>query len=175
VVLVSGLPLAAAGSLLLVWGLALLIQRRFTYPPLPDRKHVVKDLVSEVKVSGVRSIPGTLEGKIIGRGVPGLFYSEDLVLQDSTGFIILDYRQPLRFLEFLFGLFKAEHLIGRSGTAQGWYRRAPRPYFEMRRILLEGGEQIVSYSYPVAQFLVYSLCALGVLGILLQFALAIAA
>jgi heat shock protein HtpX len=164
----AGLPLAGLGALLLLWGLGLLIQRRFAYPPLPETPLCVKDLVGEVKVSGIRTIPGMLEGKIIGRGVPGLFYSEDLVLQDSTGFIVLDYRQPLGFLEFLFGLLKAERLIGQSGRAQGWFRRAPRPFFEMRRIVLEGGEQVVSYSYPVAQFLVYALCSLGGLALLLQ-------
>jgi heat shock protein HtpX len=124
-------------------------------------------LISEVKVSGVRSIPCTLEGKIIGRGVPGLFYSDDLVLQDDTGFIVVDYRQPLRFLEFLFGWIKAESLIGRTGKVMGWYRRSPKPYFEMRKLVFDDGETVTSYSYPVVQFLVYAGIVIGLFLILL--------
>ena len=107
--------------------------------------------------------PCTLEGEIIGRGVPGLFYSEDLVLRDNTGFIIVDYRQPIRILEFLFGWLKAEELIGRRGKVMGWYRRGPRPYLEMRKLELDNGKTVTSYLYPVQQFFVYAGLALGII------------
>jgi heat shock protein HtpX len=139
------------------------LQRRFSYHHDFTAKREVKNLIGEVKVSRVRSIPGTIEGKIIGRGVPGLFYSEDLVLQDDTGFIILDYRQPLRIFEFLFGWLKAEKLIGQRGKAAGWYRRGPRPYFEMRHLVLESGEKVTSYIYPLTQFFVYAGLVIGIL------------
>jgi heat shock protein HtpX len=138
--------LASAGW----WG-----QRRFTYRNDFSEERNVSSLVGEVKVSGVRAIPCTLRGGIIGRGVPGLFYSEDLVLQDGSGYITLDYRQPLRLLEFLFGWLRAEKLIGLQGTAMGWYRRAPRPYLELRRLILENGEKVTTYGYPLAEVLVY--------------------
>ena len=138
--------LASAGW----WG-----QRRFTYRNDFSEERNVSSLVGEVKVSGVRAIPCTLRGGIIGRGVPGLFYSEDLVLQDGSGYITLDYRQPLRLLEFLFGWLRAEKLIGLQGTAMGWYRRAPRPHLELRRLILENGEKVTTYGYPLAEVLVY--------------------
>jgi heat shock protein HtpX len=143
------------------------LQRLFSYRPKFDQQRKVKDLISEVKVSGVRSIPCTIEGKIIGRGVPGLFYSEDLVLQDDTGFIVLDYRQPLRLFEFLFGWLKADKLIGRQGKASGWYRRSPKPRLEMRRLILDGGEKVTSYVYPLTQFVVYAGILAGLLLIVL--------
>ena len=37
----------------------------------------------------------------------------------------------------------------------GWYRRSPRPHFEMRRLKLDNGEVVTSYYYPVTQALVY--------------------
>jgi heat shock protein HtpX len=151
------------GILLLFAGGAWWLQRRFSYRHAFTEKREVKSLIGEVKVSRIRSIPCTIEGKIIGRGVPGLFYSEDLVLQDGTGFILLDYRQPIRFLEFLFGWFRAEKLIGRQGKATGWYRRGPRPFFEMRHLLLDGGEKVTSYVYPATQFFVYAVVAAGLL------------
>jgi heat shock protein HtpX len=137
------------------------IKRWYSYPTDFSKPLKVRELLATVKVSAVRSVPGTLAGRIIGRGVPGLFYSEDLVLQDDTGFIILDYRQPLRILEFLFGWVKAEKLIGQGGTAVGWYRRSPRPYFEMRRLTLENGERITSYFYPFTQALIYLTLVVG--------------
>lgn len=104
-----------------------------------------------------------IEGKIIGRGVPGLFYSDDPVLQDHTGYMVVDYRQPLRIWEFFFGWLKAEKLIGREGTAVGWYRRPPRPYFEMRKMSLKDGQTVMSYLYPITQFFVYAGMIVGAL------------
>lgn len=164
-----GFGLHQIGLVLLLVSAAWWLKRRFSYRHEFSQTRNVQSLIDEVKVSRVRSIPCRLRGKIIGRGVPGLFYSDDLVLQDETGFIIMDYRQPIRFLEFLFGWFKAEQLVGVSGEAIGWYRRAPKPYFEMRELRLENGETVTSYLYPVSQFFVYAGMVLG--GILLFFAL----
>ena len=82
----------------------------------------------------MRSVPVRLKGKIIGRGIPGLVYSEDLVLRDDTGFIFLDYRQPFRLMELWFGLARAGDLVGADVTATGWYRRAPTPFLELRTL-----------------------------------------
>jgi heat shock protein HtpX len=158
-----GFYMGAVGIVLLLLCGAWWLKRRFSYRHEFDEKRTVRSLVGEVKVSAVRSIPSTIEGKIIGRGIPGLFYSEDLVLQDESGFIVLDYRQPLRLLEFFFGWVKAESLIGQEGKATGWYRRSPKPYFEMRKLILKNGETVTSYVYPVAQFFVYAGMVSGVL------------
>jgi heat shock protein HtpX len=161
--LTLGLSWKLLGVVLLAGSGAWWLQRLFSYRHKFTEKRKVKSLIGEVKVSRIRSIPCTIEGKIIGRGVPGLFYSDDLVMQDDTGFIILDYRQPIRFLEFLFGWLKADKLIGRQGKALGWYRRGPRPYFEMRHLTLDGGEKVTSYVYPVTQFFVYAGLVAGIL------------
>jgi len=162
----------AVGIVLLLMSAAWWLKRWFSYNHDFYERQKVNSLIAKIKVSAVRSIPCTIEGQIIGRGVPGLFYSEDLVLQDDTGFIVVDYRQPIRFLEFLFGWTKAESLIGRRGKVMGWYRRSPAPYFEMRKLVLENGETVTSYSYPVSQFFVYAGMALGALLLALQVALA---
>lgn len=154
---------SAVGIVFLLYSGAWLLKRWFAYHHDFQNVRTVKSLVDEIKVSKIRSIPCTLEGEIIGRGVPGLFYSEDLVLRDNTGFIIVDYRQPIRFFEFLFGWLKAEELIGRRGKVMGWYRRAPRPYLEMRELVLDDGKKVTSYLYPVQQFFVYCGLALGLL------------
>ncbi len=150
--------IGAVGLVLLLVSAAGWLKRRFSHRHRFDEARTVTSLIGEVKVSAVRSIPCTIEGQIIGRGVPGLFFSEDLVLQDNTGYMIVDYRQPLGIFEFLFGWLKAGNLIGQRGKAMGWYRRSPRPYLEMRKLVLEDGtlRAITSYSYPVTQFFIYA-------------------
>ena len=164
-----GISVGLFGSLLFFMSAGWWLKRRFSYRHQFTEKQIVGGLIEKVKVSRIRSIPCTIQGKIIGRGVPGLFYSDDLVMQDDTGFIILDYRQPIRIFEFLFGWIKADKLIGLHGEASGWYRRAPRPYFEMRELRLANGEVVTSYLYPFTQFFVYAGLALGVLLMLLAF------
>lgn len=98
----------------------------------------VTALLKKVKVSNVRGVPASLSGKIIGRGVPGYIISEDLVLQDQTGFIFLDYRQPLAIFQWIFALRRAPALIDRDVAVAGWYRRGPVPYLELRSLTCDG-------------------------------------
>ena len=164
----SGLPLAGAGVGLLTWGAAWWLKRRFVYPRDMSQPRTVGELMSEVKVSRVRAVPGTLQGRIIGKGIPGLYWSEDLVLQDQSGYIVLDYRQPARLWETLFGLLRVDSLVGVKGEARGWFRRTPRPLFELRELELEDGQVIKTYVYPLGEFANYAILALGTLALLAQ-------
>ena len=161
-------PFIWGGLMLLLTCIGWWIQRAFSYRHDFDELRTVKSLVGEVKVSGIRSIPCTVRGTIIGRGIPGLFYSEDLVMQDETGYIVADYRQPLGIFEFLFGWLKAQQMVGLTGQAMGWYRRSPRPYLELRKLVLDDGKVVTSYNYPVTQFFVYAGMVLGVAAIVLS-------
>jgi heat shock protein HtpX len=122
------------GSALIITSIFSLLKTMFKYPAknFPERK--ISSLLGEVKVSAIRPIPATIKGRIIGKGIPGLFWSEDMVLQDESGFIVIDYRQPLSILNLMFGLFVTEKLIGKDAIAEGWYRRSPTPHLEMYRI-----------------------------------------
>jgi len=125
---------ASFGSALTITSIFSLLKTIFKYPGknFPERK--VASLLGEVKVSAIRPIPATIKGRIIGRGIPGLFWSEDMVIQDDSGFIVIDYRQPLSIINLLFGLFVTEKMIGKDAVAEGWYRRSPTPHLEMYRI-----------------------------------------
>ena len=107
---------------------------RFSYPAEVFPEMSVSSLLKKVKVSAVRGIPCRLKGKIVGRGVPGLIWSEDFVLQDETGIIFLDYKQPLRIWEFLFGLMRSQDLQDTDVHIKGWYRRSPVPYIELKTL-----------------------------------------
>jgi Zn-dependent protease with chaperone function/Zn-finger nucleic acid-binding protein len=140
--LTSGLSpiwgLRALGLALVGFGVGALIRTVWSYRAGSFPPSTVAALLQNVKVSGVRSVPVRLKGNIIGRGIPGLIYSEDLVLRDDTGFIFLDYRQPFRLMELWFGLARAGDLIGRDVAATGWYRRAPTPFLELQTLEIDG-------------------------------------
>jgi len=142
----------------LVGGLLSLLKTRFKYRKAGFPETTVAKLVSEVKVSHIRPVPATLKGKFIGRGIPGLMWSDDLVLQDESGFVVVNYRQPLAILEFLFGLFRAAKLVGGDATVVGWYRRSPMPYLEMYKIITSDKTR-KAYVYGSKLFFAW-LCAL---------------
>lgn len=126
------------GITLLLTGIGWMIRlaASFSSNYKPNR---IADMVGEVDVSHIHSIPVELTGKVIGRGIPGILWSKDLVIQDETGFINLIYRQPLGILETLFGLLKADSFIGKDATIRGWYRRGPVPYIELLDAKFEDG------------------------------------
>ncbi|MBI3268213.1 MAG: M48 family metalloprotease [Planctomycetes bacterium] len=139
------------GSALIGFALGSLASTLYRYRGRLFPKASVAGLLRNVKVSNVTSIPATLKGRVIGRGIPGLIWSEDLVVQDSTGYLFLDYRQPLGVIEFLIGLFRTGGIIGKEVTATGWYRRAPIPYFELRTLTWDdGGKTRTSTCYVYA-------------------------
>ena len=120
------------------WACGQFVKLSYMYRADFYAESTVAALLKKVKVSGVREIPSKLKGKIIGRGIPGYLISEHLVIQDATGFMFLDYQQPLAIFQWAFALTRVPELIGQSVEVSGWYRRAPVPYLEIRRIVSEG-------------------------------------
>ncbi len=122
-------------------GAGAFIKNRRSYLGKIFEHRTVATLMGQVKVSPVRPIPCTLQGKIIGKGVPGLIWSEDFVIQDSTGILFLDYTQPLALWDWLFGLLRAGRYQGREVRVTGWFRRAPMPYLEIYRLEVVDGSE----------------------------------
>jgi Zn-dependent protease with chaperone function len=124
-----------------VAGLASLAKTRFAYRRDFFPHLSVAALLHKVKVSDVRPVPVTLTGTLIGKGVPGLVWSEDFVLQDRTGILFIDYRQPFAIWNFLFGLFRAGNYQGKEVRVTGWFRRSPVPYLELNHLEVLDGSQ----------------------------------
>jgi len=154
-----GFPLALVG-------LGGLLNAFYSYRRTGFDRKTVADLLSEVKVSPVRPVCATITGTIIGRGVPGLIYSEDFVIRDSTGILFLDYKQPFAIWNWVFGLLKAGGYTQKQVRVQGWFRRSPVPYMEILHMeTLDGaGDQRTCYS-SYANFAMYALLLVG--GVLL--------
>jgi heat shock protein HtpX len=97
----------------------------------------VAELLEDMEASQMRSRAVTLRGEIVGNGVPGAFWSADLVLRDETGLMFLLYRSSIPLGRLWFGIGDASRYIGEQVTVQGWYRRGLRPYVEMAEISAE--------------------------------------
>ncbi|MGC8815464.1 MAG: M48 family metalloprotease [bacterium] len=109
------------------------------------KEYKIIDLLSKTKVSIVRSIPATLKGKIMGRGVAGYIFSEDITFKDETGFIYVDYKIGLQLAEMVYGFFITNNLIGKNAIIKGYYRRHYAPYFEVIEIKTEDNKTYKSY------------------------------
>ena len=106
----------------------------------------VLDLVTNVKVSPIRTIPAFLEGKIVGKGIPGYIFSEDMYFQDNTGLMYVDYRFGIGLVDLIFSLRTVNRLIGQKVRIKGWYRRGPSPYIQVDTIWSESGKRHRNYS-----------------------------
>ncbi|MGM0442065.1 MAG: M48 family metalloprotease [Elusimicrobiota bacterium] len=135
------------GAGLAALGIANFLKLVFSYQSDFFAPMSVVSLLKKVKVSAVRPVPCKVEGTLIGRGVPGLIWSEDFIMQDETGIIFVDYKQPLPLWDFFFGLLKGKEYKNKEVEIKGWYRRFPVPNIEIRAIRLPNGKKKKCYTY----------------------------
>ena len=94
----------------------------------------VGELLEDLGVSQMRPRAVEMEGEVIGHGVPGAFWSPDLVLQDDTGLMFLYYRSSIPLGRLMFAVRNADSFVGERVKVRGWYRRGIKPYVELARI-----------------------------------------
>lgn len=154
------LPANVEPMLLIVPGVLWIFRTMYRYRGAYEDASIgalMKDLeVSEMRPRGVR-----LTGKILGRGVPGAFWSPDLVLQDASGIMFILYRQSIPLARFLFAMTAVEGYIGQDVTVEGWYRRGLRPYVEMSKITGADGKTHRAYSRWIQYALAVAAIAVG--------------
>lgn len=149
-------------------GLGQMIQNSMKYNSKFIKQNV-DDLIGNVKVSPIRPQPAIIDGKIIGRGIPGLFYSEDLMLRDDHGIVLIDYNFGISIVNFLFAILKTGKLIGHNIRVYGWFRRGPGAYIQIKRIEdLDTGKTYRNYLDVFNKFLAFILMIIG--AIILVFA-----
>ena len=157
----SGLGLSA---LLWIWRVLVRYPRLGEDLPLITAMTAVTDVSDDgyAEASPFRGKPILLQGTIIGRGSPGYYFSEDVVLQDPTGIITLDYNPLFGFMRWITALFRVDKLIGNQVTVVGWYRRTPRPIVMIKRLESTSGQVFRSNKNLAGWFLV-GLLILGAL------------
>ncbi|MHA1667274.1 MAG: M48 family metalloprotease [Candidatus Heimdallarchaeaceae archaeon] len=137
-VLAGGFTLAA-----LLWAWRAKVQYPRISKELPTLS--IMDAVTDVSDDGYaeaspfRGKPIYLRGTVIGRGTPGYYFSEDVVLQDPSGIITLDYNPVFGFMRTITALFRVDKIIGSQVEVIGWYRRTPRPTVMIKRMVSAEG------------------------------------
>ena len=140
---------------------SLIIYMQYTHKNSEYKQTTVAELLGEVKVSNVKSIPCTIEGTIIGRGNPGCIFNEDFVIKDQTGIMFLDYNQPLYIAEKLFAAFKSKEYFDKEVRVKGWYRRSVVPYIEVKSMEIDGIEK-KCHTYTTAKVIYGILLVLSI-------------
>ena len=124
----------------------------------------VVDLLSEIKVSGVTSIPCIIKGEVIGRGDPGCMFDEDFILKDDSGIIFIDSKRVLKIMDLVAAVTKTKSLFGQQVKIKGWYRRSPVPYVEIHEMEVVGGTKKKFYSYIIKKIFLLILLILCTIG-----------
>jgi Zn-dependent protease with chaperone function len=155
-------------NLLLLWaigfyliGFGAIIKTKFMYKSGFEPKTVL-DLVTYVKASPIRTVPAILEGKIVGKGIPGYYFSDDMYFQDNTGLMYVDYRFGIGIVDLFFALTKVRRLIGQRVRIKGWYRRGPSPYIQVDTIESESGARHRNYAKHMRYIWVFIEFLIGV-------------
>ena len=143
----------------ITWTMRILYRYRGTPEP-----QTIGRLIEDVEVSEMRPRAVRIEGEILGRGVPGAFWSPDLVVRDATGMLFVLYRQSIPFARLLFAVRTVEELTGAKVTIEGWFRRGMRPYIEMARLTTADGVTHRAYSRWVQLALAAACVAAGAVG-----------
>lgn len=141
----SGATVAESlGGALALFGASTIVQTFYRYPSTAAKPITILDALSDPYASPIRGKPVEIQGRIVGKGVPGLIYSEDMMMQDQTGLIYLNYESVMPVLgNLLFGWTKVDRLIGKQVKARGWFLRHLTTRLELANI--SNGEEVRSH------------------------------
>lgn len=145
---------------IIILGVALLIKFYYSYGR-DYQEYKLEELLANEAASPVKGLPAVIEGRVIGKGIPGYVFSEDFILDDGTAIMRIDYRQPHRIFEIIFSLSTAEELKDKDVKVVGWYKRGNIPYFQCRHIYVDG-KKLVSFNYILTELLGYAFVAAGI-------------
>ncbi len=140
--IIAGLLLALAdraliGTVVLTFGLGLLLRGIYRYPPMnKPEETTVLELMSDPYASPLRGKPVIVGGQVIGRAAAGSLFGEDMVIRDpSGGLITLNYESPIPILgNLFFGYRRTREMINRPVQATGWFRRKVSQLIDLKTI-----------------------------------------
>ena len=117
----------------------MLIKLSMMYPANQDEPTTILEAMGDIYASPVRGRKISLEGQLVGRWIPGYIFSEDMLMQDKTGLIYVDYESRFGWIGNLFySLKKAAENIGKDVRTSGWFFRDMSSRIVADRITGEG-------------------------------------
>lgn len=123
-------------------GVSLLMSTSMRYGDMTENPTTVLDMMADIYASPVRGKHVAMEGTIIGKGIPGYVFSEDMMFQDKTGLIYLDYQSKIPLIgNLIFSLTKVKNLIDKPVKTSGWFFRSIGSNMVIDRVT-EGANEI---------------------------------
>lgn len=127
--------------------LGLLLRLPYKFPMGTPVETTVLEQMRDPYASPIRGKRVSFSGQVIGRGTPGYIFGEDMMYQDATGLVFLDYSSALGFIgNIFFALTKIKTLFGIPSRAAGWFYRGIGSRVSLQYLQTEQGK--VS-SHPV--------------------------
>lgn len=142
----GGLLLLGVGGAIAFYGIGKLIKTNYRFREGPSYKTTIFNQMISPYASPMKGEPVSLRGMIVGRGVPGFIFSEDMMIQDQTGLAYLDYNSSIGRLGNLFFSIKTiKKLLGQEIEIEGWFLRGIVQKITLRKIY--AGEKTIA-SHP---------------------------
>ncbi len=152
---------ALLGLGLIMTGILAMVKFFFTYPKELFPPMTISSLFKHIKVSGIRPISCSLRGHVSSTHSP---QTDRVVMRDYTGMAVLELLQPLRVWEFLFSALRYAELTTDTATdeitIEGWYRRSPVPYIEIKTMSTSHGTR-VCHASTIRKFMILLVMLLG--------------
>ena len=140
--------------------MGLLLRLSYEFPDSNLVKTTVLEQMRNPYASPLRGQPILLSGQVIGRGIPGFIFGEDMMYQDSTGLVFLDYNSALGWMgNIFFAIKKIKTLFGIPSQAVGWFYRGIGSMVSLKYLQTE---QEKVRSHPVLWALLMPLILLGI-------------
>lgn len=126
-------------------GLGIIGKALYKFPSASSQKTDLLDLMTDIYASPIRGRKVAIKGKIVGRGEAGAYFSEDLMFEDNTGIIYIDYNSKFGPIgNLFFALSKIGRILGKDVSAQGWFFRGNSQMISLDS-MEAGSERIKSY------------------------------
>ena len=128
-------------------GISLIFRTIYRFPSFDntETKNILS-LMEDLYADPIKGKPIILRGTIVGRGMAGYYFSEDLMLQDETGLIYLNYQSGIPLVgNLFFALKKVEKIIGKEVEIRGWFFRSKFHYVTLDYVKYNSS-QIKSYT-----------------------------
>lgn len=123
---------------LILYGIASIFKTFYRYTNKDLKRVTIFNLMNNVYASPIKGIRVRLKGVVIGRGIPGLIFSEDMMFQDRTGLIYLNYESIIPFFgNLLFAFSKLNKLVGKECEIEGWFLRGITGRIELSYIKVD--------------------------------------
>lgn len=142
---VPGFIFGGIGGAIIGFALGSILKINYQMREETSRQSTVIEEMKNIYASPMRGKPVSFDGKIVGRGVPGYIFSEDMMFQDATGLMYLDYHDFLGwFGNILFALRAIKNLLGQNAKVEGWFFRGITQHITLRKVQ-SGGNTITSH------------------------------